>query len=1178
MAFTHLHVHTEYSLLDGACRISKLAKAARQKGMTSIAITDHGVMYGVIDFYRACLNEGIKPIIGCEVYVAPKSRFDKTSDYERYYHMVLLCKDNTGYQNLIKLVSKGFTEGFYSKPRIDDELLEQYHEGLICLSACLAGEIPQLLLNSDYQSAKARASYYKKLFGADNYFIELQNHGIEEQKRIIPSLVRIADEIGVGIVATNDSHYIEKADHNIHNILLCIQTNRTVNDNDRMEFQTDEFYLKTEAEMQSLFAEYPQAIENTQKIADRCNVSFEFGVRKLPRFDVPNNENHLDYFRRNCYSGLYRHYGSNPDKSLIDRLEYEIKVVSEMGFVDYYLIVNDFVQYAKSQGIPVGPGRGSGAGSLCAYCIGITAVDPIKYNLLFERFLNPERVSMPDFDIDFCKERRGEVIDYVVSKYGEDHVAQIISFGTMAARGSIRDVGRALDIPYATVDSIAKLVPMELNITIEKALKLSKELSIRYKEDEQTRKLLDIAMSIEGMPRHATMHAAGVVITDKPVSDYVPLSKNDDNIVTQFTMTTLEELGLLKMDFLGLRNLTVISDAEKMIQRSSKNYSADNITENDPKVFEMISKGNTEGVFQFESQGMKNVLTQLKPDSIEDLVAVISLYRPGPMDSIPTYIDCRHNPAHIRYKHPLLKEILEVTYGCIVYQEQVMQIFRTLAGYSLGRADIVRRAMSKKKHSVMEQERKIFVNGLTDEDGNVVVDGCLRRGVDEKTANSIYDEMESFASYAFNKSHAAAYAAVAYKTAWLKCYYPKEYMAALLSSVLDNQNKLAEYIAECKRMHINVLPPSVNESNLSFTVSADNIRYGLLAIKNLGRQFIDEIISQRKYKPYQSFYDFCKRLYGKYMNSRALESLIKCGAFDGMGANRRQLLAVSKTVLDDIEYDSKHNTGGQISLFDSPSEALNQGSDLVLPDLKEFSTDELLFMEKEIAGMYLSGHPLDDYSRFSQIMKADRTSDIISNRDKLYFDGKKVTVVCVVGKVKTQLTKNNKMMAFVNVEDRYGTLETVVFPNVYEKYAIYLNDGNVIIMRGALNFKENEEPKIICDSIEKARTNDECENMNVNLQNYGQNSLSGKKPYCGINGINNSNPSALYLKIDDLNTDIYKRAKRVLDIFDGTTPVIFYLTNTKRKVKAPANMWVSLNDVMIKELKHQLGDDNVVAK
>lgn len=1172
MAFTHLHVHTEYSLLDGACRISRLALSAKEKGMTSLAITDHGVMYGVIDFYRACKKEGIKPIIGCEVYVAPQSRFDKTSAYGKYYHMVLLCKNQTGYQNLIKLVSKGFTEGFYSKPRIDDELLKQYHEGLVCLSACLAGEIPQLLLDNDYNAAKAKAEYYRDLFGRENFFIELQDHGIEEQKRIIPSLVRIADEIGVDIVATNDSHYIEQSDSQTHNILLCIQTNRTINDNDRMEFQTDEFYLKTEAQMREVFKAYPEACDNTQKIVDICNLEFEFGVRKLPRFDVPNGENHLDYFRRNCYKGLYKYYGENPDKSLIDRLEYEISTVSQMGFVDYYLIVNDFVRYAKENGIPVGPGRGSGAGSLCAYCIGITDIDPIKYNLLFERFLNPERVSMPDFDIDFCKERRGEVIDYVVRKYGEDHVAQIISFGTMAARGAIRDVGRALAIPYATVDVIAKLVPFEINITIEKALKISKELRTRYNEDEQTKNLLDIAMSIEGMPRHATMHAAGVVITDRPVSDYVPLSKNDDNVVTQFTMTTLEELGLLKMDFLGLRNLTVISDAEKIIKQNHPDYSPDMVTENDAKVFEMISHGNTEGVFQFESQGMKNVLTQLKPDSIEDLVAVLSLYRPGPMDSIPTYIDCRHNPSHIKYKHPMLKNILDVTYGCIVYQEQVMQIFRELAGYSLGRADIVRRAMSKKKHSVMEKERGIFINGLTDDDGNIVVDGCLRRGIDERTASSIYDEMESFASYAFNKSHAAAYATISYKTAWLKCYYPHEYMAALLSSVLDNQNKMAVYIAECQRLGIKVLPPNVNESNHGFTVSGGNIRYGLLAIKNLGKQFIDEIIAQRRSKPYSSFYDFCKRLFGKNMNSRAIESLIKCGAFDNLGANRRQLLAVCKSVLDDLDYEHRRNMGGQLSFFDMGSEQEQISSAPQIPDLPEFSTQELLHMENEIAGMYLSGHPMDDYTLFAQRIKADKSGDIIGNDNNLYFDGKKVTLVCIVSKIKTQLTKNNKMMAFINVEDRYGVMEVVVFPNVYDKYAQLMGVGNAIVINGTVNFKENEEPKIICDTIAIARTNEECKNMPVS-----QSRLSEKTAQ-NSGHTKTTAPSALYLRIDDLNTELYNKAKRVLDIFEGTTPVIFYLTNSNRKVKAPTTMWVSINDVMIKELRYQLGENNVVAK
>ncbi len=1164
MSFTHLHVHTEYSLLDGACRISEIAAAAKRKGFSSLAITDHGAMYGVIDFYRACQKEGIHPVIGCEVYVAPKSRFDK-SPYERYYHMVLLCENNTGYQNLIKLVSLGFTEGFYNKPRIDDSLLEQYHEGLICLSACLAGEIPRKLLQDDYEGARDKALYYRDLFGTENYFIELQNHGIEEQQRILPDLVRIANEIGVGIVATNDSHYIEKSDSELHSILLCIQTGSTVSDENKMEFQTDEFYLKTEEEMRALFGDYPQALENTQRIADRCNVTFTFGQRKLPRFDVPDNEDHLEYFRRCCYEGLRRRYGENPDKSLTERLEYEIGTVSTMGFVDYYLIVNDFVQYAKRRGIPVGPGRGSGAGSLCAYCIGITDIDPIKYNLLFERFLNPERVSMPDFDIDFCKRRRGEVIDYVVEKYGHDRVAQIISFGTMAARGAIRDVGRVLGIPYGDVDEVAKMVPFELNITIDKAMRANAALRTRYESDAQIGRLIDIAKKIEGMPRHATMHAAGVVITDRPVSDYVPLAKNDDNIVTQFPMTTLEELGLLKIDFLGLRNLTVIDDAEKLIARANPSYSPNDVKEDDPKVFAMIARGATEGVFQFESQGMKNVLTQLHPDRMEDLIAVLSLYRPGPMDSIPTYIDCRHHPSHIRYKHERLRGILDVTYGCIVYQEQVMQIFRELAGYSLGRADIVRRAMSKKKHDVMERERAIFIHGMTDENGNVVVEGCVRRGIDEAAAASVFSEMESFASYAFNKSHAAAYAAVSYKTAWLKCYYPREYMAALLSSVLDSQNKLASYTAECRRLGIDVLPPNVNESYLTFSVSGGNIRYGLLAIKNLGKAFIEEIIRERTRGVYRSFYDFCKRLYGRNMNSRAVDSLIRCGAFDGMGANRRQLLAIQKPVLDDLEYTSRHKLDGQLSFFDLGGDnTLLRSVEPVLPALEEFSRDELLHMENETAGMYFSGHPMDDYTLFAERVRADRIGAILFNDSGAYTDGKKVCVVGVVMRVKTQLTKNNKTMAFITIEDRYGSIEAVVFPNVYERFGFYLGETSVVILRGSLNLRENEDPKILCDSVEQARTNEECKNHPP---------TTSQKP-----AFKPSLPQALYLRIDDLNTPLYEKARRVLDIFDGNTPVIFYLTRSNRKVKAPSSLWVSLNDVMLRELKYQLGEKNVAVR
>ena len=1177
MSFVHLHVHSEYSLLDGACRISRLPSVAKKLGQKALAITDHGVMYGVIDFYRACKKEGIKPIIGCEVYVAPRTRFDKTFEFDKeYYHMVLLCKNYKGYENLIKMVSKGFTEGFYNKPRIDNSLLEQYHEGLICLSGCLAGQIPQKLLKNDYNGAKETALYYKNIFGED-FYLEIQDHGILEQKQTNPHIIRLSKELDIPLVVTNDCHYIEKEDSETHRILLCIQTNHTINDEDKMEFQTNEFYLKSEEEMRSLFKDLPQAYENTQKIADKCNVEFEFGVRKLPHFDVPNNEDHYEFFKRNCYNGLYKHYGNNPSKELIDRLEYELSTISRMGFVDYYLIVNDFVQYAKSQGIPVGPGRGSGAGSLCAYCIGITDVDPIKYNLLFERFLNPERVSMPDFDIDFCKERRGEVIDYVVRKYGYDHVAQIIAFGTMAARGAIRDVGRALAIPYASVDRIAKLVPFDIGITIKKAMGLSSELKSAYNNDPQVKTLLDIAMALEGMPRHATMHAAGVVITEQPVSNYVPLSKNDDNTVTQFTMTTLEELGLLKMDFLGLRNLTVIDDAVKLIKEKEPDFNIDNISYEDKAVFEMMSQGNSEGVFQFESQGMKNVLTQLKPESLEDMIAVISLYRPGPMDSIPTYIENRHNPAKVKYKHPLLKNILDVTYGCIVYQEQVMQIFRTLAGYSLGRADIVRRAMSKKKHDVMEKERQIFIEGLTDDNGNILVEGCLRRGVDRKTAMSIYDEMESFASYAFNKSHATAYAMISYQTAWLKCHYPREYMASLLTSVLDNQNKLAGYISECSRLGIKVLPPHINESYYGFTVAGNDIRFGLLAIKNLGRQFIDFIIYERKQSGnFKSLNDFCERMYDKTMNSRALESLIKCGAIDNLGANRRQMLAVSKMILDSIQFESRKNVKGQISLFDTDEDAKASG-EIAMPDLPEFSVSERLFMENEVAGMYLSGHPLNEYDEYAKIARTDRIGSIISmESDSSYKDGQTVRALAIVSKVKTQVTKNNKMMAFVNVEDQYGMAEMLVFPNVFDEYGLYFREGNIIDVVATVNIREDEDPKIICNKVKLVTKDTKPEPLKT-YADYRNNREQVKAPTAN-RPVNPQKPKTLYIRIDNLESKSFIKAKRLLEIFEGRTPVVFYLTDTNKKLQAPQNLWVDLNSVLINELKKQLGDDNIVAK
>ena len=1159
MAFTHLHVHTEYSLLDGACRIDRLVSAAKELGQTSLAITDHGVMYGVIDFYRACKKQGIKPIIGCEVYVAPRTRFDKSFDFDKeYYHLVLLCENNKGYENLTKLVSKGFVDGFYNKPRVDFELLERYHEGLICLSACLAGQVPRALSSDGYKGALDVAKRYQDIFGKENYFIELQRHGIKEQDRINPHLISIANEIGAGLVVTNDCHYITKEDADTHQILLCIQTNHTIHDEDKMEFETEEFYLKSEDEMRALFPNLSSAFDNTALIAERCNVDIEFGVRKLPQYQVPDNEDHFEYFKRLCYEGLYKHYGINPSQSLVDRLNYELSTIKSMGFVDYFLIVADFVNFAKSNDIPVGPGRGSGAGSLCAYCIGITGIDPIKYNLIFERFLNPERVSMPDFDIDFCKERRGEVIDYVIRKYGADRVAQIIAFGTMAARGSVRDVGRALAMPYQSVDVVAKLIPTDLNMTIEKALSISKELKNMYYTDPSVKKLLDVAMSIEGMPRHITIHAAGVVITDRPVSDYVPLSKSDDAIVTQFTMTTLEELGLLKMDFLGLRNLTVIHDAVQMIKETEPYFDINNIPEYDKAVFSMMSQGNSDGVFQFESQGMKNVLVQLKPRSIEDLIAVISLYRPGPMDSIPTYISNRHNPSQITYEHPLLESILDVTNGCIVYQEQVMQIFRTLAGYSLGRADIVRRAMSKKKHDVMEKEKQIFIHGLIDENGKVEVEGCLRRGVSEKVALSIFSQMESFASYAFNKSHAAAYATVSYQTAYLKCHYKKQYMAALLSSVLDNQNKMATYISECQRLNILVLPPHVNESYSSFAVTNGNIRFGLTAIRNLGKNFIDSLVNERKNGPFVSFYDFCKRMNSKGLNSRAIESLIKCGALDNLGANRRQMLSAMKSILDELEYDRRKNIMGQMSFFEVSD--IKPDNSFEIEPMQEFELMELLYMEKEMAGMYLSGHPIDSYSDFISVTKADSLGDILDAESNRYADGSTVRLVCIVTKNKSQITKSNQMMAFVTVEDRYASAELIVFPKVLSQYSNALYIGSVIEVIGKLNFKEDEEPRIICEKITALPPAEKLADY-VNNKNKSQH--KEKK---------------LYLRMDNTDGYKYQKTRNVLTKYSGKTKVVLYLTDSSKQLLTPNNLWVSVNDKMLSELCVILGQENVVLK
>ena len=1162
MAFAHLHVHTEYSLLDGACRIEKLLDRVQELGQDSIAITDHGVMYGAVDFYKAAKKRGIHPVIGCEVYVAKRTRFDRVHELDgENRHLVLLCENQQGYQNLIAMVSRAWTEGFYSKPRVDFELLEKYHEGLIALSACLAGEIPRALSMRDYEEARKAALRYEGIFGKGNFYLELQDHGLTEQKAINPQLIRLSRETGIPLVSTNDCHYIRKEDSQMHKILLCIQTNHTIEDPDTMEFGSEEFYVKSEEEMRGLFPEVPEAADNTAIIARRCQVEFEFGKTKLPRFETPNGQENTAYFREQCQQGMIRHYGEKPPEAVQKRLAYELDMIEKMGYVNYYLIVHDFVRYAKSAGIPVGPGRGSGAGSLAAYCIGITGIDPIRYDLLFERFLNPERVSMPDFDIDFSDERRQEIIDYVIRKYGADHVAQIVTFGTMAARGVIRDVGRAMAIPYATTDIVAKMVPMELHMTLDKALEVSADLKNRYDTDPQIHELIDMARKIEGMPRHSSTHAAGVVITDRPVSEYVPLAKNDESVVTQFPMTTLEELGLLKMDFLGLRNLSVIDNTVKMAARKTPGLSIEEIPMDDPQVFRLFAEGNTEGVFQFESAGMRRVVMSLKPEYVEDLIAVISLYRPGPMQFISTYVENRHHPEKVTYRHPRLSKILDVTYGCIVYQEQVMQIFRELAGYSLGRADVVRRAMSKKKADVMEREKQIFIHGLQREDGSWEVEGCVNRGVDEKTAEEIFRQMESFASYAFNKSHAAAYATVAYQTAWLKCHYPREYLAALLTSVLDSSGKVAEYTAECSRLKIQVLPPHVNESRREFTVAGEHIRFGLLAVKNLGSGFLQSLVRERETNgPFVSYYDFCKRMYPFEMNRRALESLIKCGALDGLGHNRREMLASVNLVMDSLDDDRHRNLEGQMGFFDTPETA---GQKVEIPPLDEFTPSEKLAMEKEVTGMYLSGHPVSEYSdlfrRKAVVSMGEIQKDAAEHGDR-FRDGNRVRVLGAVQSVKQKLTKSSGTMAFVTLEDLFGSMELLVFPNVYSRSHTLLREGQIVLAEGRISLTEEKDTKLVCDRIDPPPL-------------PGQALSSGESPQ---QPKKHSSRPGLYLKVPGKDSREYRKAMQYIAIFDGPTELYLYFQDTGKLVRAPAVYRVDANPVLVRELKRLLGSENVV--
>ena len=1073
--FVHLHVHSEFSLLDGANRIKDLPVRAKELGMDAMAITDHGVMFGAIDFYKACKENGVKPILGCEVYVAPRKMSDKDPMIDqKYNHLILLAKDNNGYKNLIKLVSLGFTDGYYYKPRIDKEVLEKYHEGLICSSACLAGEVPAYLLNGDMQSAKESALWYKNLFGED-YYLEVQPNGLKEQIIVNQKLVELSRELDIPLLATNDAHYLKKEDAYNHEVLLCIQTGKRMSDEDRMRFTTDEFYIKSPEEMMEYFKSIPEAVENTVKVAEKCNVEFEFGHTILPNYDVPDEfETHYDYLKKLADDGIKKRYGDNPSKEIIDREEYELGVIKKMGYVDYFLIVWDYVHYAKSHDIPVGPGRGSGAGSIVAYAIEITDIDPIKYGLIFERFLNPERISMPDFDIDFDFEKRQEVIDYVSRKYGHDHVSQIITFGTMAAKMVIRDVARVLDYPYADSNNLAKMVPNEVHMTIKKAMEQNKEFKALYENDEKIKQILDIAMALEGMPRQASTHACGIIIAREPVVNYVPLYARDGVISTQYIMTTLEELGLLKMDFLGLRTLTVIRDAMELIKQNRGVDVEFDKDMADPNVYKLWQDGNTIGIFQFESQGMTNFVKELKPDCLEDIIAGVSLYRPGPMDQIPRYIMNKKDPEHAIYTHPSLKPILKVTYGCMVYQEQVMQIVRDLAGYSLGRADLVRRAMGKKKLDVMAKERENFVHGLIDENGNVVVPGCIRNGIDEVSANKIFDEMAEFAKYAFNKSHAACYAVVAYRTAFLKAYYPAEFMAAMLNSFLGNLDKVPIYINECRKMNIQILKPDINKSFTRFTVEDNQIRFGMGSIKNVGLTAIENIVNERKKNgDYKDFTDFCERIYGEQVNKKCIESLIRAGTFDGLGKTRGTLIASFEQIIDTIASANTKNFTNQITMFDianTEEDIKKMKYDYI--EKPEFSDKEILSMEKEMLGIYISGHPLEKYRELIEnkttlnTMIIEEANEMLESTGECSLkDGKNITIAGVITGIKKKFTKNNKLMVFISLEDLYGPYEVISFENAYMNASQLINEDNIVVVNGRISIRNEQEVTIVANSI-----------------------------------------------------------------------------------------------------------------
>ena len=1145
MAFTHLHVHTEYSLLDGSSKIKELAVRAKELGMDSMAITDHGAMYGVIDFYRAAREAGIKPILGCEVYVAPGSRFDRENVHgeDRYYHLVLLAENNEGYQNLMKIVSKGYVDGFYYKPRVDMEVLKTYHKGIIALSACLAGEVPRFLARGLYEEAKEAVLKYQEIFGRGNYFLELQDHGIPMQRQVNQGIIRLSRELDIPLAATNDCHYINAEDWEAHDILLCIQTGKKVADENRMRYEGGQYYVKSEEEMRELFSYIPEAIDNTAKIAERCNVEIEFGVTKLPRYEVPEGYDSWGYLNHLCSEGFKERYPED-DGTLKERLEYELGVIKSMGYVDYFLIVWDFINFARSHGIAVGPGRGSAAGSIVSYCLKITNIDPIRYQLLFERFLNPERVSMPDIDVDFCYERRQEVIDYVVEKYGKDQVAQIVTFGTLAARGVIRDVGRVMDLPYSLCDQVSKMVPAELNITLDLALKKNPELKGLYDTDEQVHKLIDMSRRLEGLPRHTSMHAAGVVISRTNIDEYVPLSRGSDGtITTQFTMTTLEELGLLKMDFLGLRTLTVLQDAVAMIQKDhGVKLDLDHIDFNDKKVMESIGTGKDDGVFQLESGGMKSFMKELKPESLEDIIAGISLYRPGPMDFIPKYLKGKNDPAAITYTCPQLEHILKPTYGCIVYQEQVMQIVRDLAGYTLGRSDLVRRAMSKKKADVMARERKNFVYG-NEEEG---VKGCAANGIDEKTANQIFDDMTDFAKYAFGKSHAAAYAVVAYQTAYLKYYYPREFMAALMTSIMDNVTKVSEYILACRNMGIGILPPDINEGVSGFSVSGNSIRYGLSAIKSVGRAVVDVIISEREAGgPFSTLEDFVSRMSNREVNKRTLESFIKSGSLDSLPGTRKQKLYVSSELLENKAREKKTVMEGQMSFFDIAPEEDKGNFQVSFPDVGEFDKETLLAFEKETLGIYVSGHPMEAYQELWQKNVTARTSDFIVDEDghTVVEDNSIVVVGGMITAKKVKTTRTSQLMAFVSLEDMVGTVEALVFPKIYEKNKQYLTEDSKVFLRGRASIGDDPVGKLVCEEV---------------------------IPFSAI-------PNELWLQFED--QEFYERTvdsvMAVLRESEGKDRVVMYLKK-ERKLRRLSPSWaIDAQGRLLEELYTLLGEKNV---